>query len=402
MLKISNLNIFRNYQITRHYCASYKTTNILNVFVNNKIEDKVCLQGWVKSLRKMKQNIFLDISDGSSDHKLQVTFPSENKPKNLTTGASIKVKGCLTRSPKDQLELTADEITVVGSCVIADGYPFAPRKSYPPEYIREYLHLRPRTNKFASLLRTRHVATKVINDYFDLEGYFHIHTPILTSNDCEGAGEVFSVQPENKKLLKSMVQKGMPLDEAYFNTKAYLTVSGQLHLEAVAHGLSKVYTFGPTFRAENSKSRLHLSEFYMIEAEVAFVDQIQELCDIIEHFVKNITKNIITKCGSDIDLIQTNAKQDYSWLDKKFIVMTYEEALKFLDKHRDSLNLPVNYQQGFTKEDEILLVEWNGNVPVFIINWPKDNKPFYMKQCPHDSTKVKIDIFYQMVQILQL
>lgn len=382
--------IYKNF--VRNYCTTYKTTSLLNIFHNSVPKEKICVKGWVKSLRKMKQNIFIDLSDGSCDHKLQIIIPSAIKPDDLTTGASVQAKGCLNTTPKGQLELNAENLTVTGQCVVSDGYPFAPRKTYPPEYVREYLHFRPRTNKFASLLRTRHACTKIINDYFDSEGFFNIHTPIITSNDCEGAGEVFNIQPESKELLKMMRQEKIPLEEAYFNRKAFLTVSGQLHLEAAVHGLSKVYTFGPTFRAENSKSRLHLSEFYMIEAEIAFIEHIENLCEFLENFLKTITKNTLRKCEEDILRIQGDEKIQHSWIDKKFAIMSYEEALGLLEKNKNKISIG-SKETGFTKEQEILLVELNGGVPVFVINWPKEMKPFYMRTCPHDKTKVKHNVY---------
>ncbi|GLV35193.1 Asparaginyl-tRNA synthetase mitochondrial [Carabus blaptoides fortunei] len=269
-----------------------------------------------------------------------------------------------------------------------DGYPFAPRKSYPPEYIRKYLHLRARTKKFASVLRVRDAATKAVHDYFNSEGYFNIHTPILTSNDCEGAGEVFSVRPENKSLLKDMIKDGVSEDEAYFDSKIYLTVSGQLHLEAMAHGLEKVYTFGPTFRAENSKSRLHLSEFYMIEAETAFISELGDVMTVIEKLVKYVTESVANKCADDIVCVSESANVNLSWLNKPFVTLTYDEALSILDKNLNKLSSGVNKEEGLAKEHEIFLVNHCGNVPTFVINWPKQIKPFYMKQCSDDASKV--------------
>lgn len=382
--------MFKIFSNKRFYSTIYQTKTISNVLKSYKLGEKLCVKGWVKSLRKMKQNIFLDVSDGSCDSKLQVVLNGANKYEKLTTGASIEVNGILGNTPKGQLELNGDDLHVIGECIISDGYPFAPRKTYPPEYIRDFLHLRSRTNKFASLLRTRHKCVKIIHDYFDSEGFFNIHTPILTSNDCEGAGEVFTVQPENEKLLKEMSKDGFPLEEAYFNTKVFLTVSGQLHLEAIAHGLSKVYTFGPTFRAENSKSRLHLSEFYMLEGEVAFVERVEDLCGIIEKLLKSVTKTTLDVCKDDVMRIQGAENRIHSWIDKSFTIMTYDEASVLLEKNKTKLNLPSDKEQGFTKEQEILLVDLNGGVPVFVINWPKNMKPFYMKSCTEDSSKVNV------------
>lgn len=384
---------------TRLLNVSYKSLNkalkrncysaISDIFSQKQVDDQIVVKGWVKSLRKQKENVFIDINDGSCNNRLQVFISAKEKPSNLTTGSSIIASGKLAKTPKGQLELIANNINITGECVISDGYPFAPRKIYPPEYIRQYLHLRPRTNKFSSLLRIRDTATKAINDYFHEEGYFQIHTPILTSNDCEGAGEVFSVQPEKKAILKDMLKNGVSEEEAYFNTKAFLTVSGQLHLEAVAHGLSKVYTFGPTFRAENSKSRLHLSEFYMVEAETAFVENLEDVMGTIEKLLKQVTKTIVDKHSNEMQqLNELENNFNLNWVDKPFIVLEYDEALGILEKNRGKLSSGVDKEEGLSKEHELFLVTHCGGALTFVINWPKNMKPFYMKECSHDPTKV--------------
>lgn len=388
--KLLHCNFKRNYSngnaLSEKYCV------ISKVLSSKKPTDEVVVKGWIKALRKQKQNIFVDITDGSCNSKLQILINPAAKPPNLTTGCSISVNGILSETPKGQLELVAQNVEVTGECVVMDGYPFAPRKSYPPEYIRRYLHFRPRTNKFASLLRIRHSVVKAIHDHFDGEGFFNIHTPMLTSNDCEGAGEMFSVQPENKTLIKEMVKKGQSPEEAYFNTKAFLTVSGQLQLEAASHGLSKVYTFGPTFRAENSKSRLHLSEFYMIEAEAAFISNIEEVMQIIENLIKSCTKTVLDKNNSDFARFKIDPEVDFNlnWFDKPFAVLTYDEAFEILEKNNSKLSAQVDRTEGLSKEHELFLVKHCGDVLTFVINWPKEIKPFYMKQCSNDPTKVPI------------
>lgn len=376
----------RNYS----HALSEKYSAISDVLSSKKPQDKILVKGWVKALRKQKQNVFVDLTDGSCKNKLQILINSAVKPPNLTTGSSVSVSGILSETPKGELELVARDVEITGECVVTDGYPFAPRKIYPAEYIRQYLHFRPRTNKFASLLRVRNSATKAVHDYFDGEGFFNIHTPVLTANDCEGAGEVFSVQPENKALIKEMIKKGQNPDEAYFDSKAFLTVSGQLQLEAAAHGLSKVYTFGPTFRAENSKSRLHLSEFYMIEAESAFVSNLEDIMDIIENLIKSCTKNVLNKNRADFETFKTDPEINFNlnWVDKPFAVLTYEEAFAILEKNNFKLTSQFNKKEGLSKEHELFLVQHCGDVLTFVINWPKEIKPFYMKQCVNDPTKV--------------
>lgn len=182
----------------------------------------------------MKENIFVDIMDGSTPKMLQLVIPKENKPDNLSFGSSIEAEGKLALSPNNRIELHTNNIIVVGTCDVMDGYPFAPRKRYHEDYVREFLHLRPRTKKFSSLLRLRDITSAGIENYLRSRDYINIHTPILTSNDCEGAGELFLVQPNSKDLLKSMKREDLTEEESFFNTKTFLTVSRQLHLETAA------------------------------------------------------------------------------------------------------------------------------------------------------------------------
>lgn len=295
-------------------------------------------------------------------------------------------------SPKGQLELNAENIEVYGECKVDDGYPFAPRKSYTSDYVRQYLHFRPRTNKFSTLLRIRDYTILAIHNYLHDEGYINVHTPIVTSNDCEGAGEVFIVLPENQRTLKNMAKPGVSPEESYFNSKVFLTVSGQLHLEAAVHSLSKVYTFGPTFRAENSKSRLHLSEFYMLEAECAFVDRIEQVTNIVEKLIKNVTNNIIDTYSEDIEKFKEQ-EIEFSWVNKEFVTLTYDEAISILDKNRGKYG-DFCKTKGLTKEHEHFLVKHCDNIPTFIVDWPKHLKPFYMKTCTEDISKVMSKIVY--------
>lgn len=340
------------------------------------------MQGWIKSLRKQKEFTFLDVNDGSTSKNLQVVL-AQKLGSNISVGSSINASGILKQSPKGQNEVSAENITLIGECDLEKGYPFAPRKQYESDYIREYLHLRPKTKTFSSILRMRHAANLEIHNYLDKNGYFNIHTPIITSNDCEGAGETFKVLPDHDDLLKSMIkEKQQPLDTAYFDKKAYLTVSGQLHLEAAARALHKVYCFGPTFRAENSRSRFHLSEFYMLELEQAFLENLDDLLSVVEDLIKNVTANLIEKHIDDIQVCTKN-KIDHSWVNKKFVKIPYTEAVNIL---KTKLNKQVSLS-GITKEYELALTEFFEHVPVFIVDWPKDEKPFYMKEIANNKVR---------------
>ncbi|XP_018565179.1 probable asparagine--tRNA ligase, mitochondrial [Anoplophora glabripennis] len=367
--------------------CSTKTTSVINILKLPNAGEKISVKGWVKAIRKQKENVFIDLNDGSTEKKLQILIPHKCVPKGLSTGSSISADGILHFSPKGQIELSTENINIIGPCSVADGYPIAPKKHYSPDYTRQYPHLRPRTKIFSSLLRVRSEAVLAINNYFNSRGYVYIHTPVLTCNDCEGAGEVFKAIPDNVNLLKQMAKEETLLEEAFFDKKVFLSVSGQLHLEAAAHGLSKVYTLGPTFRAENSRSRLHLSEFYMLEAEVAFLDKIEDVMVIIEEFMKNVTKTLLETCESDIQVCREKTV-DMSWVNKNFAVLDYDEAVDILRNNRQKFKDEFYEQSGISKEHEIFLVHYCGDIPTFIINWPKAIKPFYMRECEGDNEKV--------------
>lgn len=238
------------------------------------------------------------------------------------------------------------------------------------------------------MMRTRHHATKAFNDYFNEKRFTQVHTPILTANDCEGAGEVFSVKAESEAVLKNMAKANVSLENAYFDKKTFLTVSGQLHLEAMAHGLGNVYTFGPTFRAENSRSPVHLSEFYMLEAEECFVESILNTTETIEDMIKVVTKQILDNCEEDILNVQGKKDLDCSWIDSKFPIIDYKSAVEILKQNQDKLKKPVNVKDGLSKEHELFLVK-HLNSPLFVIDWPAHMKPFYMRRKADDSKIVE-------------
>ncbi|XP_053670186.1 probable asparagine--tRNA ligase, mitochondrial [Anopheles nili] len=353
---------------------------------------KVNVKGWVKSVRNMKGNLFVDVNDGSVATNFQLVI---NKEKHIDTayGSSIDARGVLVASPKNQLELHVDSLTELGKCPLSEGFPFYPKKSYPPEYIRNHLHLRSRVNSMASTLRVRHEATRAFNEYLQHDGFVQIHTPVLTSNDCEGAGEAFLVKPLNDELLKSMVKDNVPVEHAYFDKPTFLTVSGQLHLEAMSHGLDKVFTFGPTFRAENCKSNIHLSEFYMLELEEAFMKSLDELADRIEDMVKQVTKRIMERSTQDVSLVRKlttgslELDKSFEWVEKRFPRLTYKEAIEILQKNKSILKSPVLPEEGINKEQELFLVQ-HYQCPVFVCYWPKNIKSFYMRENQRDSSLV--------------
>ncbi|KAG5681142.1 hypothetical protein PVAND_010602 [Polypedilum vanderplanki] len=356
------------------------TASLSEIFKKCNIDQQIKVRGWVKTTRIMKDVIFCDINDGSTGQNLQLVCNKTQKSK-LIFGSSIEAKGLLSQTPKGQLEVKVDEIKVIGDCP-TQNYPYVARTLYSSEYIRENLHFRSRVSSFNSMIRCRHQLTNIINNYLFNEGFIQIHTPILTSNDCEGAGEVFIVKPDNDDLLKIMKKnKDDPNEKAYFDHKAFLTVSGQLHLEAMAHGLTKVYTFNPAFRAENCKSAVHLSEFYMLELEESFIESLDDVIATITKMFKSVTKEFLDKSIDDVKRInKDNIEERFNWLEKDFKILTYDEAFKIIKENEHKLKTTVNYKDGISKEQEIFLTQDYCKVPCFVIDWPKEQKSFYMRQ----------------------
>ncbi|XP_030378258.1 probable asparagine--tRNA ligase, mitochondrial isoform X2 [Scaptodrosophila lebanonensis] len=275
---------------------------------------------------------------------------------------------------------------------LQDGFPFSPKQTHPPEYVREYLHLRSRIDYIAAQMRLRHRAQKAFHDYMDEHGFVQINTPILTTNDCEGAGEVFRAQPDSDNLLKQMARPNVPQDQSYFDSKVFLTVSGQLHLEAMSYGLGNTYTLAPAFRAENSKSPLHLAEFYMFEAELVHMERLDSLSAFIERMLKEITKQLLSNSAADLEFCQRKAQGneanlELTWLKVPWQTLTYDEALTIILANREHFKTAVNADEGFSKEQELFLVAHCG-APVFVVDWPAKQKPFYMKISRENPTQV--------------
>ncbi|XP_055372650.1 probable asparagine--tRNA ligase, mitochondrial [Condylostylus longicornis] len=357
----------------------------------DKVGSNLTVKGWVQNIRKMKKDIFFDIDDGSTCKKFQVIIPKSEKK--LHVGQSIEAQGLLQINPKNELELKASSVKILGNCNISDGvYPFTPKQVPDPEYVRSYLHIRTHVNFMRSVFRIRHHFIKIIHDFMYENDFIQISTPILTTNDCEGGGEIFLVKPNCRTLLENMKKQGIPIEESYFDKKTFLSVSGQLHLEAMCHGLGDTYTLTPAFRAENSKSPLHLSEFYMFEAELAFCDHIEILTNFIEKMIKTVTERLTSICEEDIlncrsALGLNNINEQLKYLEQDFKIMDYSETLRILAENREKFKTELDPEGGLSKEQELLLVELMQS-PIFIINWPKTMKPFYMRIVDNDPFKV--------------
>ncbi|KAK2520189.1 Nars2 [Columba guinea] len=335
-------------------------------------------RGWVRSVRAQKEVLFLHINDGSSLENLQVVADPSLENRDLTFGSAVEVEGKLVKSPHrmQNMELKAETIRVVGPC---DTwlFPLKMKERHPLEYVRQFPHLRCRNNTLGSLLRIRSEATAAIHSFFQDNGYVHIHTPIITSNDCEGAGELFQIEASNE--AKESAEK-----THFFNVPAFLTVSGQLHLEVMAGAFTHVFTFGPTFRAENSQSRRHLAEFYMVEAELSFTENLQDVTQVIEDLVKTATSTVLSKCPRDVELFHkyvAPAQKDRleQMLKNKFVTISYNEAVEILKQASQTFTFKPEWGCDLQTEHEKYLVKHCGEVPLFVINYPYNLKPFYMR-----------------------
>ncbi|XP_062873046.1 probable asparagine--tRNA ligase, mitochondrial [Trichomycterus rosablanca] len=363
----------------QHYCSSAKKTRVQDALNSLQTGSKIRIQGWVRSVRSQKQNLFLHVSDGSSLQPLQVVASSDLDNGSLTFGCAVSITGSLEKSPstKQNVELQASHIEVVGECNPLD-FPFKIKGHHSLEYIRQFPHLRCRTNAFSSLLRIRSKATDAIYSYFKENGFVQIHTPVITSNDCEGAGELFQVEPAGNELSSDK-------ENAYFfSVPAYLTVSGQLHLEVMTGAFPAVYTFGPTFRAENSQSRRHLAEFYMVEAEISFTESLQDLMKVMEGLFKTTTEHLLSHCAEDVELFHKYISPGYRqkvelMLQRDFNVISYTEAIDILTRSSEQFTFKPEWGSDLQTEHEKYIVQHCGDVPVFVTDYPYSLKPFYAR-----------------------
>lgn len=369
------------------------TTRIKEIFQTGQPDQSVTVQGWVRTKRELKEFTFLEVNDGSSLANLQVilepTLPDyENVLKAISTGSAIAVSGNLVPSPgKGQnIELKAAEITLYGDCP-AD-YPLQ-KKRHSFEFLRTIAHLRARTNTLGAVMRVRNACATAIHTFFQEKGFIWVHTPIITANDCEGAGELFTVTSLDLK-------KPANFAEDFFGKRAYLTVSGQLQAEVMAMALSNVYTFGPTFRAENSNTSRHLAEFWMVEPEMAFCD-LEGDQDLAEAFLKYIFKFVLENCPEDLQFFneridKTVLSTAENIVNSEFGRITYSEAIELLEKADRQFEFPVEWGVDLQSEHERYLAEELFKKPVIVTNYPKTIKAFYMRLDDNNKTVSAMDI----------
>src|SRR5438270_12013 len=357
------------------------------------------VQGWVRTRRDSKDFSFIELNDGSCLRNLQIiaknTLPNYTAVQHLITGASIMVCGALVASQgKGQSwEVVAEKIEIVGAS--DDSYPLQ-KKGHTPEFFREIAHLRPRSNLFGAVFRVRSRLAFAIHQFFQERGFLYVHTPIITGSDCEGAGELFRVTSLDPANPPRRADGAVDYAQDFFARSTYLTVSGQLEGEAFACALSKIYTFGPTFRAEDSNTSRHANEFWMIEPEMAFTD-LQGNMDLAEETVKYLIRDIKTNCAEDLGLFskfvdkELSARLDFV-IDRPFQRITYTEAIALLKNSGEKFEFPVAYGANLQSEHERWLTEKHFKCPVTVFNYPKEIKPFYMRLNEDGKTVTAMDV----------
>ncbi|MBE0612276.1 MAG: asparagine--tRNA ligase [Burkholderiales bacterium] len=363
----------------------------------------VTLEGWVRTRRDSKAGIsFVHLSDGSCFLPVQVVAPNTlanyaDEVLRLTAGCAVRASGSIVPSPaKGQpFEMQASEITVLGWVEDPDTYPIQP-KAHSMEYLREVAHLRPRTNVIGATTRVRHAVAQAIHRFFHERGFFWVNTPIITGADAEGAGELFRVSTLDLANLPRTPDGKIDYAQDFFGRETFLTVSGQLNVESYCLALSKVYTFGPTFRAENSNTSRHLAEFWMVEPEIAFAD-LADNATLAEALLKYVFATVLTERGDDMAFFDERVEKGViaklqGIVDKAFVRMDYTEAISILEKAKTKFEFPVRWGMDLQSEHERYLAEKHVGGPLVLMNYPKEIKAFYMRQNDDGKTVAAMDV----------
>ncbi len=398
-----------------------KRTKIIDILKNGRANDTVVAKGWVRTKRGSKNVNFIALNDGSVIHNLQVVVDvsqfDETLLRDINTGAAISVTGKLVESAGSgqNIELTAEQIELLGAAD-PEKYPIQPKK-HTLEFLRENAHLRFRTNTFSAVFRIRHAMAFAIHKYFNEKGFNYLHTPIITASDAEGAGQMFRVSTLDAKNPPLTETGDIDYKQDFFGKPTNLTVSGQLEGELGALALGEIYTFGPTFRAENSNTTRHLSEFWMIEPEMAFYD-LKDNMDLAEEFLKSLIKYALDNCMDDLQFLasrlqqeEKNKPQDQRSMDlieklefvlnNDFVRITYTEAIDILKNSKpykkNKFQFPVEWGIDLQSEHERYLVEKHFKCPVILTGYPKDIKAFYMKQNDDGKTVGAMDVLFPQI-----
>ena len=361
------------------------------------------IQGWVRTRRDSKAGFsFIQINDGSSLQNLQVVADQSlpnyaDEIRHLTSGCSVRCSGTLVESKGrgQSVELQAAEVQVLGWVEDPDTYPVQPKR-HSFEFLRSVAHLRPRTNTFGAVTRIRHVVARAIHDYFDRNGFYWVNTPIITASDAEGAGELFRVSTLDLANLPKDEEGNIDFREDFFGRETFLTVSGQLNVEAFCLAMSKVYTFGPTFRAENSNTARHLAEFWMVEPEIAFAD-LDDLGTLAEDFLKSVFTTILERSPDDMAFFAERIEPEAinrleRLIASPFVRMDYAEAIQILKNSGTGFDFAPEWGLDLQTEHERYLTEQHCQAPVIVMNYPTEIKAFYMRLNDDDKTVAAMDV----------
>ena len=364
-----------------------------------KYENKdVTLEGWVRNNRNQSNFGFIDFNDGTYFKSLQLVYDKELKDfdtiSKIRVGSAIRVNGTIVKSEGSgqSHEMKVKSVEVLGDS--PEDYPIQPKR-HTREFLREVAYLRPRTNLFNAVFRVRSVAAQAIHEYFQSNNYVYFHSPIITGADCEGSGEMFKLTTLDMNNLPLGEDKKVDFKKDLFGKQTYITGSGQLHAETFALAYKKVYTFGPTMRTENSNTKTHANEFWMIEPEVAFCD-LEGIMNIEEEMLKYVVKYVLDKCPLEIDFfdkfVEKGLKEKLNKvINSKFVRITHKEAITLLKEAKVDFEFKPEYGEDIAKEHERYITEYF-NGPVFITNWPKDIKAFYMKLNDDNETVAAVDL----------
>ncbi|HBQ98844.1 MULTISPECIES: asparagine--tRNA ligase [unclassified Roseofilum] len=376
------------------------TKRIAEILRQGNPDDRLIIQGWVRTKRELKAFSFMEVNDGSCLASLQVVLDREMPDydrvlKSLSTGASVEVEGVLVASPAkgQRVELKAETVVVYGEA--DESYPLQ-KKRHSFEFLRTIAHWRSRTNTLGAVFRVRNACAAAVHEFFQQRGFLWMHTPIITGNDCEGAGELLAVTSLDLKNVPRTEEQGVDYSQDFFGKPAYLTVSGQLEAEVMAMAFGNVYTFGPTFRAENSNTSRHLAEFWMIEPEMAFCD-LEGNMDLAEQFLQFVFKSVLEKCPEDMEFF--NQRIDNTVLatadniiNNQFERVTYTEAIALLEKAPDKFEFPVEWGLDLQSEHERYLAETLFKKPVIVTDYPIEIKAFYMRVGDDGKTVRAMDV----------
>ena len=365
----------------------------------------VLVKGWVRTKRGNKNISFVALNDGSTVNNIQIVFDmskfTEDQLKGVTTGACLAVEGALVSSvgSGQSVEIQANLLEIYGSAD-PETYPLQ-KKGHSMEFLREIGHLRPRTNTFGCIFRIRHAMAFAIHKFFNDKGFFYLHTPIITASDAEGAGAMFQVTTLDLNNIPKNPEGGVDYSDDFFGKSANLTVSGQLEGELGALALGEIYTFGPTFRAENSNTPRHLSEFWMIEPEIAFYN-IKDNMDLAEEFIKYLVKYALDNCADDLKFLNDMFDKELierlqSVIDTEFVRLSYTDGVEILMKSGQKFEYPVSWGTDLQSEHERYLVEKHFKKPVILTDYPKEIKAFYMKQNDDGKTVRAMDVLFPKI-----